>query len=277
MMRLYIFIWLAISLFLAHEFIAMNTGAWHSVLQGLSAHGHIPFQVSSTPGRTLSLWLGWIGLGLMIVMNVYSLRKRAAFLNGLGKLSNWLNFHIFCGLLGPTFILFHCNFKVRGLVGISFWSMVVSFSSGVIGRYFYLQIVMAKADFRKDGEKWLNRLKRYLQQNKIEWDQEAYGPFLQEALAMAGAQGRPDTGLSTIWHAFWGDMRLRFFSPAVPTDWPDHSEVPLEEYAVSMRRAETLESFQRFMGYWHAFHFPFAIFMYVAAAVHVTASLIFGY
>ena len=124
-MRFFLYLWLLLAIALSFEYWALN---FHPSLSLL--------HLSPEPGRPLSLWLGWVGLGLMVIMNVYSLRKRISGLGGWGRLSSWLNFHVFCGLVGPTLILFHCNFKVRGLVAISFWSMITSFSSGIIGRYF---------------------------------------------------------------------------------------------------------------------------------------------
>jgi hypothetical protein len=274
--RIYIFIWVIILCFLSSEYLALNGYGSASVLRMLQAKHVIGFDVSADPGRSLSLWLGWIGLSLMLVMNVYSLRKRADFLKGVGRLGEWLNFHVFCGLTGPTFILFHCNFKVRGLVAISFWSMVVSFSSGVIGRYFYLQIVQAKSDFTRDSDKWLNRLKRYLKQQSVNW-QDSFDPYLDNALELAGASGPRTGGLKDLGHAMLGDLRLHFVRLDIPDEWPAPSEFALKEYALNKRRALTLEGFQRLMGYWHAFHFPFAIFMYGAAAIHVTASMIFAH
>lgn len=276
--RIYITIWLTIFAFLAYEYGALNGLPLPSLFVALSNRGVIPFKVSPDPGRLLSLWLGWIGLSLMVVMNLYSLRKRTQFLAGMGKLSAWLNFHVFCGLLGPTFILFHCNFKVRGLVAISFWSMVISFTSGVIGRYFYLQLVMKKADFHQDSQKWIKRLQRFLAKSSVEWNDQAYSPYLQQALVVAGVRKTGNGGaVSVFWNSIAGDIRLQLHALEIPKEWPRKSEIALREYALSVRRATTLENFQRLMGYWHAFHFPFAIFMYVAAVIHVTASLIFGH
>src|ERR1044072_1582584 len=110
--RIYIFIWVVILCFLSSEYFALNGYSSMSILRVLQAKHIIGFEVSAEPGRCLSLWLGWIGRSMMLIMNVYSLRKRADFLKGVGRLGEWLNFHVFCGLTGPTFIFFHFNFIV---------------------------------------------------------------------------------------------------------------------------------------------------------------------
>ena len=98
-------------------------------------------------GSTFSFYLGWIGFSLILMTNFYIWRKRRPSEKQV-NMKSWLNFHIFCGLLGPTIIVFHTNFKIGGLVAISFWSMMVSVASGIIGRYFYLQLLMRRVDLK---------------------------------------------------------------------------------------------------------------------------------
>jgi hypothetical protein len=278
-LRIYVYIWLLFLAFFCWEYTALNgLMPLPSLIQTAELHGWVHFKAVPDPGRSLSLYLGWSGLVLMIVMNVYSLRRRTDFMNGMGKLSSWLNFHVFCGLLGPTLILFHCNFKVRGVVAISFWSMVVSFTSGVVGRYFYLQIVMKKVDLQSESQIWQGKLQRYLKNCKIQWSEEEFGPYLVGARTMAG-MAATEVGLNpfvAFYKSVLGDWRLRTRNLPMPEKWPAKTQVALRQYALNMRKASTVSSFQRLMGYWHAFHFPFAIFMYVAAAIHVASSLVLG-
>ena len=70
----------------------------------------------------------------------YMARKRLKVFSRLGVLKYWLEFHIFLCTLGPVMILFHTSFKFGGIVSVGFWSMAVVWSSGVIGRFIYLQI-----------------------------------------------------------------------------------------------------------------------------------------
>jgi hypothetical protein len=37
-----------------------------------------------------------------------------------------------------------------------------------------------------------------------------------------------------------------------------------------------LEPFRKMLGYWHSFHLPFALFMYIAAIIHIISALTFG-
>src|SRR5262245_34269139 len=51
--------------------------------------------------------LGWAGLASMLVMQVYSLRRRVRAMAGMGKLRSWLRFHIFLGLQGAMLVTYH--------------------------------------------------------------------------------------------------------------------------------------------------------------------------
>ncbi len=92
---------------------------------------------------------------------------------------------------------------------------------------------------------------------------------------MAGATRDMSNPITTLLASLVADLKLAVSDPATPQGWPTSTKYCLKEFAVNTRRARTLEPFQKLMGYWHAFHFPFAIFMYIAAAIHIISSLIF--
>lgn len=278
-MRVYILIWILVTGALGFEYWAMLTHPELSVLLKAQKAGYIDSstKIHAGPGGYVSLWLGWIGLAAMIIMNVYSIRKRSSAMASMGSLRSWLNFHVFCGLVGPTLILFHCELKVRGVVGIAFWSMMVSFSSGIIGRYFYLQLLRKKSDYDLTAQKWLSRLYEILKKSQVQADETSIKSTLKAALDFVGAdvQSEVPNVFSIFFSSLLGDLRLMFSDPKVPSGWPPSTRIILNEYAVNVRRGRALIQFQRLMGMWHAFHFPFAVFMYVAAVIHVISSLIF--
>jgi hypothetical protein len=278
-MFLYAVVWLAVTALLGWEYWALAVHPQFSFLHSLQAHGYLreTLKLTTDPGSTVSLWVGWIGIGLMIIMNGYSIRKRLRSATSLGRLSKWLDFHIFCGILGPTLILFHCQLKVRGVVGISFWSMVISFSSGIIGRYFFVQIASQKHEWEQQATKWVDRFDRILAKVNIEIGVETKLQLMRNALALAGGGDGKDhlNPISALAQTLAGDIRLLFSPPQVPAEWPAQTRDCVLQYALCKRRSQFLASFQKLMGYWHAFHFPFAIFMYIAAVIHVVSSLIF--
>jgi hypothetical protein len=278
--RNYLTIWFIIMTIGSLEYWFLNFHPERSILLLLQTKGFIAssFKISAEPGRQLSLLMGWLGFSLMVIMNLYSMRKRFQFMKNWMRLSKWLDFHVFCGLVGPTLIMFHCNLKVRGLVGISFWSMVVSFSSGIIGRYFYLQLTGKKIEFEDIAEKYKLKLYELLKSKNIDTSDKEVGPVLAGALLRVGLhRDNEDAGLiSVFYRSLASDIQLAFKDLKIRKNWPESSRPIVKEYALNKRRATYLELFQRLMGYWHAFHFPFAVFMYIAAVIHIIAALVFG-
>ena len=63
------------------------------------------------------LGLGILGFILMLMTEVlYSLRKRSR-LAHWGRMSDWMEFHVFTGLVGPYMVLLHTSWKFNGLAG----------------------------------------------------------------------------------------------------------------------------------------------------------------
>lgn len=276
----YVKIWIFLSLLLSYEWFALNHAPNYSFLALLRANVDSLAQLNLSPeaGKPISYWAGWVGFGIMLLTNFYIFRKRLAFLKRVGNLNGWLNFHIFCGLLGPTFILFHTNFKIGGLVAISFWSMVVSFASGVVGRYFYLQLVAHKAEI----EEAIRALEKQLELNQKQgFSSVSPEKLLQvkgQVLALAGipmGQGAESWGVTrAFWASLIGDLRIYFKLKQITPGYSPQLRLQLKRIAILNRQNLFLEQFRRIMGYWHAFHMPFAVFMYVIAAIHIATALI---
>ena len=62
--------------------------------------------------------LGIIGFVMMLMTEtLYSIRKRQRTARW-GRMSTWLEFHIFTGIVGPFMVLLHSSWKFHGLAGI---------------------------------------------------------------------------------------------------------------------------------------------------------------
>ena len=84
--------------------------------------------------------LGIIGFVLMLMTEIlYSLRKRMRTVR-FGRMSMWLRFHIFSGLVGPYMVLLHTSWKFNGLAGVTTLLTVIIVISGFVGRYIYTRI-----------------------------------------------------------------------------------------------------------------------------------------
>jgi hypothetical protein len=91
-------------------------------------------------GELFGHGMGILGFMLMIMTEtLYSLRKRSRVAHW-GKMSNWLQFHIFTGLVGPYMVLLHSSWKFHGLAGATTLLTIIIVMSGFIGRYIYTRI-----------------------------------------------------------------------------------------------------------------------------------------
>ena len=67
------------------------------------------------PGGFISHGLGIIGSLMMLLLLLYSIRKRTNAFGKAGAVSRWLDIHIFFGTVGPLFVILHSTFKLNGI------------------------------------------------------------------------------------------------------------------------------------------------------------------
>ncbi len=84
--------------------------------------------------------LGVFGFSLMLMTEtLYSLRKRSKTAKW-GRMSYWLSFHIFTGIVGPYMVLLHTSWKFNGIAGVLVLLTAIVVFSGFIGRYIYTAV-----------------------------------------------------------------------------------------------------------------------------------------
>jgi hypothetical protein len=232
-------------------------------------------------GGTIGHKLGLVGSAMMVLMLLYSARKRMGWLRRAGPLSRWLDFHILLGVMGPLLVVLHSSFKVQGLVALSFWSMIVVASSGVLGRFLYLQIPRTRA-----GEE--------IALAELEARDRALSESLRTRFGLDDAQlARLDdvvavparTGLAGgLWQILVGDLRLRSalrsFAEGcrtVPRGVFADFERVVRQKAQARRRIVLWDRAHELFHYWHVLHKPFAVVMYLFMIVHVAVALMTGY
>ena len=211
----------------------------------------------------------------------YSLRKRSRLLSRVGNLKTWLQFHIFCCTFGPFLVLLHTSFKFGGIVSISFFSMVLVVASGVFGRYVYVRIPKTVNGRFQTLEEMRSERERLLELIRVQANR-SHVPL--PAVATVSAH---NGGLARAMAANLGQelanrrqaKRLRRHLTGLGV--PQRSVASLVD---SMRRQAQLERqivflqpFQQLFRYWHVFHLPFAIIMFVVLALHIGVAIAFGY
>ena len=242
-----------------------------------------PLYWSFKPGGTWGLRFGIVGAGMMTLMLGYTLRKRWHSLRHLGTMRQWLDVHIFLGICGPLFIVLHSSFKVGGLVGLSFWSMVVVALSGVVGRYLYHQVPRTQAGDALSLEE-VEARERELSRELV----EKFGlpPTALEELETIAGRGvgahrptllwlltSPVDGLGVRWRL--GRFLRRF--PGVEPEQRRRFSALVTQKTQLRRRLVLWTRLRRVFHYWHVLHKPFAIIMYLFMVLHIGVAWWTGY
>jgi hypothetical protein len=104
--------------------------------------------------------LGILGFTFMLMTEtLYSLRKRSRSVTW-GKMSAWLQFHIFTGLVGPFMVLLHTSWKFNGIAGVTTLFTLIIVVSGFIGRYIVTRIPRTLDGLEFEGTLSQEALKR---------------------------------------------------------------------------------------------------------------------
>ncbi|KAA3613167.1 MAG: hypothetical protein D8M58_12730 [Calditrichaeota bacterium] len=232
------------------------------------------------PGGLFGHGVGIIGSAMMILLLFYSLRKRTNIFGKIGAISRWLDIHIFFGTVGPLLIILHSTFKLNGIVSVSFWSMVLVALSGFVGRYLYVQIPrtirgqeLSMDDVKKASDVIGQKL------------QAIYDISIDEINQLEKAISGSVRG--SLFAIFFADITRFFKSRSIQRQLQRRRNIPknkskqfvelLTEKALYDRRIMIWAKVHKLFHYWHVFHKPFAIIMYVIMLIHTGVSIWLGY
>jgi len=245
-----------------------------------------------TPQRGLGYALGIIGGSMMLLLLLYSARKRASWLRWMGSVPAWFRIHMTLGVVGPVLILFHSNFKLGSTnSNVALISMLLVAGSGVIGRYIYTRI-HARLDGNQDSMEDLQNIAARI---RAQPTQVTFLPALLDVI---------DREEQRLVHATEGPIgrSLHVFTAgarAALARWRLHAMIRR-----SVRRAASLESgsiaaharklervacyyadrrldaarrvteyglYARLFSFWHVLHIPLFFMLLLAAIAHVIA------
>jgi len=227
---------------------------------------------------------GVVGAGMMIVgVAGYAVRKRTSGMRRWGRLSRWLQVHIFLCTLGPYLVLLHTTFRFGGIVAVAFWSMVLVVASGVFGRYVYARIpktihghflTLEMLEARRGEAAEAIRSRFGLEEGVVEsLFQNARPPRPSGALHALLLAIRFDLGQRRARRHLKSLLQSMGESPRARRELED----TLREEGRRELQIALLHPFQRLFRYWHVFHLPLAIVMLLILGVHVAVAVLFGY
>lgn len=229
--------------------------------------------------------LGVIGSAFVLLLLLYSARKRQLWGLRAGRLSRWLDVHIFLGVMGPLLITLHTALKFGGIVSISYFSMVIVALSGVFGRYIYMQIPRDSRGHKlslEDATRRLTELRESLRSIKgVAPDLlDAITHHVSESTARQRSRSRPILGTIA------GDLAMPFRMQRVRRLLKRANVAPSTKHEIiQLVRAQTLlrrrislhDTIAHVFHMWHVFHKPFAYIMIVIMFVHIGVVVLFGY
>lgn len=238
------------------------------------------------PAGMVSHTYGVIGSAFMILMLTYTLRKRIRVMRNWGMLSYWLDIHIFFGIMGPLLIVLHTSFKAQGLVAVSFWSMVAVATSGIFGRYLYLQIPRNLGGGEIDIKALEDEKRQYTLQLQTEYglsDNIIKGLEEQNASAINHDSGVVKALMTIVKEDALRPFKLRqkrlerqTLHNVPPVQRKRISRIARQK-AIINRRIVLMNQIQQLFHYWHVIHKPFAIVMYTIMVVHIIVAVWTGY
>ena len=252
---------------------------WDYFTTGMADRPHHPdFRDFRAAGR-VGHGVGILGSFMIVLLLLYSLRKRMRVLQRAGQLPIWLRYHIFLGIAGPILITLHTAFKVGGLVSVSYWSMVAVALSGFFGRYLYQQIPRNVLGETLDVAEIEARNEALLVELSMNHNMDDRAATVLEDLALRKLEHRA-APMALLMLPFLNGMLVRQLQrwSLRHVDGDRAVAVRLaKDWVLQTRRLRLFHLIRDLFHYWHVFHKPFAFIMILVMIVHVAVAVALGY
>jgi hypothetical protein len=226
--------------------------------------------------------MGAVGVLMILMPVVYSVRKKWKRLSRWGSLRAWLEVHVFCGTFGPVLVTVHTAMRFGGIVSVAYWSMVLVVLSGFVGRYFYVRIPKTIRGVELGYDEILERatdLKMRLLETQLP------APLLR-ALETFERTVAPDPSKLSVRGYMFGQISLRravrrlrrdLVAAGADAELAGRLVAIESEREMLLGRLAYLEKSKLMFGAWHVFHQPFVYVMLAIVAMHVGVAIYFGY
>ncbi|MFQ5736654.1 MAG: hypothetical protein ACE5GY_07305 [Thermodesulfobacteriota bacterium] len=256
-----------------------------SLLRLAHTHGYLQaYPIVYEPSKGVWHPIGWIGSGMMVVMMLYTVRKRFSFMGALGSMRRWLSIHMFFGVMGPLLVTLHTTFKLHGLVATSFWCMITTMVFGILGRYIYVQIPRSITGAEL-GVKDIDDMVRGIDAGLEGFRTNANISRLFKEVEHVDERAGEMNLVAALPYMIGNDMKNRFrimrinrilkrrfkLGPRARGRIVEH----LRKKAALIRKKNLLTTSHRMLHYWHVFHIPLAIVMFFIMFLHIAVYYVF--
>jgi hypothetical protein len=243
-------------------------------------------------GEGLGYQLGIAGGLAMLLLLLYSVRKRFRFTRNLGASKYWFRAHMALGVIGPILILYHCNFKIGSLNSqVALYCTLLVAASGLVGRYLYAQIhngLYGRKTSLRELSSQLSQTSTPLQSANGFGDdiRMQLAAFADEALqpsnsvwegvakSIAIGWGTRMAFLQLTWQLRRQLIARSLVSTAVREHRGEFERTArrfLRQRLREIRRVAQFSAYERLFFLWHVVHVPFFFMMVLSAVVHVLA------
>ena len=263
--------------------VLFSFGGWQYYWTPQDVRAYTDLHPVLRPSGPVGNLLGVAGVALMLIMHVYTIRKKFPRVRWLGRMNLWLEFHIFCGVLGPALITLHTSFKFNGLISVAYWSMVIVVLSGFVGRYLYVRIPRSIRGQELTGDELGARAASI----KASLDSSVLPQSVRDQIERFDRETAMVHDEQTTWRGlFLGEIGLRLrlvrFSRTIRRQCRDnalvHEAVSLIfQRALLMRRIAYLVKTKKVFDLWRVYHKPLAVLMAVIVVLHIATIWYLGY
>ncbi|MDH5638908.1 MAG: hypothetical protein OEZ04_10475 [Nitrospinota bacterium] len=286
---LHIFLWITgiiiCTVALLESYLQLS-GSSYYLLGFVQHYGYLDkYGQANEPSKGIWHLIGIVGTACFIIMMSYSIRKRFSFMVDAGSLRSWLDVHMFLGIVGTVLTTTHTTYKLGGLVSISFWCMIIVASSGLLGRYLYGWIPHQVSGKELEMEE----IRAYLEASDQQM-QDTLGKspkivkYYDQISSPPGSD--KDNALVAIFKMIFFDIANMLLIGKIWVELIMEKELPtsakkqlfsmIREKNSMLRSRNFLTTAQRLLHYWHVFHKPLAVMMFIVMVIHVIVWFLFG-
>ncbi len=235
--------------------------------------------------------LGILGGSLMLILLLYSVRKRVRWLARFGETRHWFRIHMMLGIIGPVLILYHCNFELGDLnSNVALYCTLLVAGSGVLGRYLYAGIhhglygsKVTLQEMSGELEKSLaggraSALIQPIREELVALDRRVLAPsatFADSIVRHVAVAWQSRLVYRRLLSRARRELMTKSMTSPIVDQHADRLEVAirryLREHLRQVRHVARFNAFERLFSLWHVVHVPFFLMMIFSGLFHVFA------
>ena len=263
-------------------FVLIGLDGWTYYTTPSAVRGYTRAHQLLRPAGRAGHLFGVGGFVMMLVPVAYAIRKRVRGLRDVGRMTTWLEVHVFCGIVGPVLVTFHTSFKFNGIVSVAYWSMIAVVLSGFVGRYLFVRIPRSIRGHELTQAE--------LDARALELSRELAAAQLPDQMLadIEAFEHRLTTAHDRLSYTslFLGEIRMRreigrlreAISRHGASAELGHAAIELAAGRATLaRRIAYLTKTKRLFELWHVFHLPLVYIMFAIVVVHVGVTMYMGY